>query len=102
KEYERYYREVNFYYPKRLKHVRNLYGKARKRLEKLLPTMGKSVIVIRSAYLFGDQLFEGVYDGGLDEFYGRLYPEGGAPKVLQFGSKSFLEAVFGEEAAEAF
>jgi hypothetical protein len=33
KEYERYYREVNFYYPKRLKHVRNLYGRARKRLE---------------------------------------------------------------------
>jgi hypothetical protein len=102
KEYERYYREVNFYYPKRLKHVRNLYGKARKRLEKLLPTMGKSTIVIRSAYLFGDGLFEGVYAGGLDEFYGKLHPEGGAPKGYAVVAESFLEGGFGEEAAEAF
>jgi hypothetical protein len=78
KEFERYYREVNFYYPKRLRHVRNLYGKARKRLEKILPTMGRNTIVIRSAYLFGGELFAGVYERGLEEFYEYLYPAGGA------------------------
>ena len=31
-EYDRYYREVNVYYPRRLRHVRDLYRKARKRL----------------------------------------------------------------------
>lgn len=102
KEYERYYREVNFYYPKRLKHVRNLYGKARKRLERILPTMGKTTIVIRSAYLFGDELFEGVYEGGLDEFYGRLYPDGGPVTGYSVVADSFLEGGFGAEAAEAF
>lgn len=102
KEYERYYREVNFYYPKRLKHVRNLYGKARKRLEKLLPTVGRNTIVIRSAYLFGERLFEGVYPRGLDQFYEHLYPEGGALLGYSVVGDSFLEGGFGPEAAEAY
>jgi hypothetical protein len=102
KEYERYYREVNYYYPKRLKHVRNLYGKARKRLERLLPSMGRNTIVIRSAYLFGEKLFEGVYEGGLAEFYEKLYPEGGALTGFSVVADSFLDGGFGSEAAEAY
>jgi hypothetical protein len=102
KEYERYYREVNFYYPKRLKHVRNLYGKARKRLEKLLPAMGRNTIVIRSSYLFGEKLFNGVYARGLDQFYEHLYPEGGALTGYSVVGDSFLEGGFGPEAAGAF
>jgi len=102
KEYERYYREVNFYYPKRLRHVRNLYGKARKRLEKLLPTMGRNTIVIRSAYLFGDELFADVYPRGLEEFYERLYPGGGAVTGFTIVADSFQEAGFGAEATEAY
>lgn len=102
KEYERYYREVNFYYPKRLKHVRNLYGKARKRLEKLLPAMGRNTIVVRSSYLFGEKLFDGVYPRGLDDFYEYLYPEGGALTGYSVAGDSFLEGGFGTEAAEAY
>ena len=102
KEYERYYREVNFYYPKRLKHVRNLYGKARRRLEALLPSMGRNTIVVRSAYLFGVKLFEGVYDGGLDEFYECLYPGGGAVTGYSVAGESFFDGGFGPESAEAF
>lgn len=102
KEYERYYREVNYYYPKRLKHVRNLYGKARKRLEKILPSMGRNTIVIRSAYLFGEKLFDGVYAGGLSEFYEKLYPEGGALTGFSVVADSFLDGGFGSDAAEAY
>jgi len=102
KEFERYYREVNFYYPKRLRHVRNLYGKARKRLEKILPTMGRNTIVIRSAYLFGDELFDGVYARGLEEFYECLYPAGGALTGYSVVAESFQEGGFGAEATEAY
>jgi hypothetical protein len=102
KEYERYYREVNIYYPKRLKHVRNLYGRARKRLEKILPSMGRNTIVVRSSYLFGKELFHDVYKKGLDEFYGYLYPEGGALTGYTVVADSFLEGGFGPEAAEAY
>jgi len=102
KEFERYYREVNFYYPKRLRHVRNLYGKTRKRLEKILPTMGKNTIVIRSAYLFGEELFQDVYERGLEQFYERLYPSGGALAGFAVVADSFQEGGFGAEATEAY
>ena len=102
REYERYYREVNFYYPKRLRHVRNLYGKARKRLEKILPTMGRNTIVVRSAYLFGDELFADVYERGLEEFYERLYPAGGAVAGFAVVADSFQDGGFGAEATEAY
>lgn len=102
REYERYYREVNIYYPKRLRHVRNLYGRARKRLEKILPSLGSNTIVVRSVYLFGTDLFHGVYDGGLEEFYEYLHPEGGALEGYTAAANSFLEGGFGPEAAEAF
>jgi hypothetical protein len=102
KEFERYYREVNVYYPKRLRHVRNLYGKARKRLEKILPTMARNTIVIRSAYLFGDDLFAGVYERGIEEFYERLYPSGGALTGYSVVADSFQEGGFGAEATEAY
>jgi hypothetical protein len=102
KEYERYYREVNIYYPKRLRHVRNLYEKARKRLEKLLPAMSRETIVVRSAYLFGGDLFRDVYDGGLEEFYRHLYPDAGALAGYTVAADSFYDGGFGREAAEAY
>jgi hypothetical protein len=101
-EYERYYREVNVYYPKRLKHVRNLYGRARRRLEQLLPQMGRHRIMVRSVYLFGERLVQGVYDAGLEELYDHMYPGGGAATGYALAAESFLEGGFGPEAVSAF
>ncbi len=101
--YDRYYREVNVYYPRRLRHVRNLYGKARRRLESvLLPAFARNKIMVRSAYLFGERLFRGVYPGGLDEFYGHMYPNGGALTGYTLAADSFLEGGFATEAAAAY
>jgi hypothetical protein len=101
-EYERYYREVNVYYPKRLKHVRNLYAKARKRMERLLPSMSRSRVLVRSVYLFGERLVEDVYPGGLAELYSHMYPGGGALQGYQLAADSFLESGFGPEAVTAY
>lgn len=101
-EYDRYYREVNVYYPRRLRHVRNLYGKARKRLEQLLPTMGRTKVIVRSVYLFGDRLVRGVYEGGIEELYKHMYPNGGAVTGYTLVADSFLDGGFWEEAAEAY
>ena len=70
--------------------------------EKLLPTMGRNTIVIRSAYLFGEKLFADVYEDGLDEFYEYLYPEGGALTGYTVVADSFLEGGFGQEATAAY
>ncbi|MCG3133699.1 MAG: hypothetical protein HMLKMBBP_00924 [Planctomycetes bacterium] len=100
-EYERYYREVNVYYPKRLKHVRNLYGRARRRLEQILPSMGRGTVVVRSSFLFGEQLVREVYRDGLRELYRHMYPDGGALQGFTLAADSFLNAGFGPEAAAA-
>lgn len=101
-EYERYYREVNVYYPKRLRHVRNLYGRARKRLEVLLPSMGRSQVIVRSVFLFGDRLVRDIYRHGVADLYRHMYPEGGALRGYATAAKSFLDAGFGAEAVSAF
>lgn len=100
-EYARYYREVNIYYPKRLKHVRNLYGRARRRLEQILPAMGRSTVVVRSAFLFGPQMVREVYRDGLRELYRHMYPDGGALQGFTLAADSFLAAGFGPEAGAA-
>jgi hypothetical protein len=101
-EYDRYYREVNVYYPRRLKHVRNLYGKARKRLEGLLPPMGRNKVLSRSLYLFGDRLLRGVYERGLEEAYEHVYPNGGALTGYTLVADSFYKGAFWERGEEAY
>ncbi len=101
--YDRYYREVNVYYPRRLRHVRNLYGKAKRRLESvLLPAFSRNKIMVRSVYLFGARLVQGVYEGGLEEFYAYMYPNGGALTGYTLAADSFLDGGFREEASEAY
>jgi len=103
KAYERYYREVNVYYPRRLRHVRDLFGKARRRLEHdLLPQFARSKVIVRSVYLFGDRLVRGVYDDGLHALYGHMYPNGSALTGFTLAADSFAEGGFASEAVEAY
>jgi hypothetical protein len=100
-EYDLLYREVNEYYPKRLRHIRNLYEKADRRLRELLPGMAEDRVVVRSLYLFGPALLRGVLPGGLDGLYASMYPGGPAEGFAAAGD-SFLQSGFREEAEEAY
>ncbi len=103
KAYDRYYREVNIYYPRRLRHTRNLYGKARERLETvLLPAFSRNKIMVRSVYLFGERLVHGVYERGLDQCYEYMYPNGGALTGFTLAADSFLDGGFCAEAGQAY
>ena len=101
-EYRRYYREVNVYYPRRLRHVHSLYADARSRLEELLPSMARNRVIVRSLFLFGEELVDGVYDDGLKGLYECMYPNGGAITGYSIAADSFLDARFGPEAADAY
>jgi hypothetical protein len=100
-EYDRFYREVNQYYPKRLGHIRDLYGQADRRLRQILPGMAEDRVLVRSAYLFGEGLLAGLYPGGLGELYGEMYP-GGAAEGYAAAGDSFRASGFREEAVEAY
>ncbi len=101
-EYDRFFREVAEFYPKRLRHVKNLYQKALRRLEELLPEMADERIVVRSLYLFGDDLLGTAYRGGLRGLYNHMYPELGDVGGYAVAGKSFLASGFTEEALQAF
>jgi hypothetical protein len=101
-EYDRYYREVNIYYPRRLRHVRDLYERARKRLEALLPPMGRDKVVLRSLYLYGERIMRDVYSGGIEEFYGHMYPNGGALTAYALVADSLRDAAFWTRAEQAY
>lgn len=101
-EYDRFFREVSEFYPKRLRHIKNLYGKALRRLEDLLPAMCREKIVVRSLYLFGEELLRDGYRGGLARLYRKMYPEFGEAEGWAAAGASFLDAGFRERAAEAY
>lgn len=102
KEYDRFFREVAEFYPKRLRHVKNLYQKALSRLEELLPDMANERIVVRSLYLFGEKLLGKSYRGGLRSLYNHMYPDLGDVGGYAVAGRSFLESGFTEEALQAF
>jgi len=102
KEFDRFFREVAEFYPKRLRHIRNLYGKALRRLETLLPGMTGERILIRSLFIFGEGLLDQSYRGGISALYRKMYPELGAAQAYAEAGRSFLESGFEEEALAAF
>ena len=102
KEYDRFFREVSEFYPKRLRHVKNLYGHALRRLETILPGIAHERILVRSLYLFGDELLTSSYRGGLPGLYRKMYPDGGAPLGYFLAAGSFFESGFLEEALGAY
>ncbi len=101
-EYNRFFREVSEYYPKRLRHVLRLYSRALRRLEELLPQMAREQILVRSLYLFGTDLLEGQYPGGLAGIYEKMYRTGGEAEGLAAAARSLTESGFTEEALRAW
>jgi len=101
KGYERLYREVKEYYPDRLRHIRGLFDTARRRLERILPTMIEGTIVVRSLYLFGDELLGNAYRDGLAGLYRKAYPGQGEVKGYLTAAISFRRGGFFRRAGEA-
>lgn len=98
REFARLFREVSEYYPQRLRRVRDLFTRAQKRLDQLLPELADDTIVLRSAYLFRADLWPDNPTLGLRRFLSRMFPEG-APRGFLRVARSFLRAGFHEEAA---
>jgi hypothetical protein len=99
REFARLYREVSEYYPQRLRRVRDLFARGQKRLEELLPRFKDDAIVLRSAYLFREELWPENPRGGLGRFLEKMFAEGAAYGFLKV-ARSFYRAGFFRHAAE--
>jgi hypothetical protein len=101
-EYQAILDEVHHLFPIKVHHVYTLFEKAKNRLEQLIPSYSRDTVLMRSLFLFGDDLLGEVYEGGLHEFYRILYPELGATEAFYRVGKSFLGAGFLDHARDAF
>ena len=99
REFARHFREVSEYYPRRLRRVRDLVARAQKRLDDLLPRFKDEAIVLRSAYLFREELWPDNPRAGLGRFLTKMYTEGAAHGFLRI-ARSFFKAGFFTHAAE--
>jgi hypothetical protein len=64
--------------------------------------MAQERILVRSLYLFGEDLLKVRYPGGLVRLYRKMYPELGEVEGFATVGRGFLAAGFEEEALNAF
>lgn len=102
RRYRTLYEEVSGYYPLRLNRVMRFFRAAMKRLDELLPSWSDERVVVRSAYLFGDNLARRAYGQGREALYARMYPDGGAIKGYLEAGRSFQASGFETQAREAY
>ncbi len=101
REFNRLFREVSEYYPQRLRRVRDLFTRAQKRLDVLLPGFNEDDIVLRSAFLYRKDLWPDSSDAGLTRFLGKMFPAEGAAGGFLATARTFLRAGFLEHALNA-
>jgi hypothetical protein len=94
RRYRQLFEEVSGYYPTRLRRIRRLFTGGLRRIEILLPEWSRYRVVVRSMYLFGERLARKAYGDGIEVFYRRMYPEGGAIQGYLEAARSFLDSGF--------
>ncbi len=99
REFARLFREVSDYYPQRLRRVRDLFQRATKRLETLLPRFADNPVVLRSAFLFRDELWPDQTRSKLVRFLSHMFEAKGAAHGFLVIGRSFYRASFFSEAA---
>jgi len=94
--------DAHMVFPKKLSQIRHLFGKARGRMEKILPTVRSMPIVVRSMYLHRKEDFiRRAYPKGLKAFYSHMYSLGAFEGYYQV-AQSFYHSSFFREALKAF
>jgi hypothetical protein len=101
REFARLFREVSEYYPQRLRRVRDLFARATQRLEELLPRFSANTIVLRSAFLFRNDLWPDNPRAGLTRFLGKMFPAEGVAHGFHQVARSFFRAGFFDHAIES-
>ena len=101
REFARLFREVSEYYPQRLRRVRDLFARATQRLEELLPRFCADTIVLRSAFLFRNDLWPDNPRIGLARFLGKMFPAEGVAHGFHQVARSFFKAGFFDHAIES-
>lgn len=94
RRYRALFDEVSGYYPERLRRVKRFFALAMKRLDELLPGWAGERVIVRSVYLFGNELAQRAWGHGRAAFYKRMYPDGGEIRGYAIAAQSFADSGF--------
>ncbi len=98
--FARLFREVSEYYPQRLRRMKELFARAQKRLIEILPGFAGDTIVLRSCFLFREEMWPDNPKSGLTRFLTNMFPEQGAAEGYHRVARSFFKAGFFDEAEQ--
>jgi hypothetical protein len=102
-EYESILDEVHEEFPRKVHNIHDLFERSRRRLESILRRHANDRVLVRSLFLFGDELLERAkdfYPRGLNDLTWIVYPQG----PLEFFSvvaQTFAASGFKNEAVQA-
>jgi hypothetical protein len=101
--YESILDEVHEAFPRQVHLIYELFKKAQARIEELFrdSPRARDKVALRSLYLFGDDVFRGVYPNGTEDVLAIMFPNGGAVEGYVAIARSFAESGFREYAIEA-
>lgn len=89
------------FFPRKMGRIQNLFLKAQKQMELLLKGWNREKVLVRSLYLFGDEVLGSLYRGGLEGLYSVMYPRGGSLEGYLIAAESFGASSFSEQAVES-
>jgi hypothetical protein len=101
RRYAQLFQEVSRFYPVRLRRMQRFFATGLRRIETLLPEWVGHRVVVRSIYLFGERLARTTWNEGIEAFYRRMYPRGGAVEGYLEAARSFHASGFRAQAVEA-
>lgn len=93
-EAEKILDEVHKTFPVKLDQISTLFVKARTRLEEILKKFRTETVLVRSLFLFGDELLEPIYEKGLPDLYRKMYEEGGPLEGFIVAARNFHQGRF--------
>lgn len=89
------------FFPRKMRQIQSLFLKTQKQMEILLKGWNKEKVLVRSLYLFGDEILGSFYKSGLEGLYKVMYQPGGAVEGYLVAAESFAASFFSEQAMES-
>ena len=100
-EYKTILSEVNIFFPLKMFHLSHLFKKAKNELEKIVSYHKESKILVRSFFLFGEEIIGPLYEMGFAEFIKKIYRPDHLVELCTRAAYSFHSSGFSALARQA-
>lgn len=94
--------QIKTAFPNRLARISQLFDETQQKIENLIQQNKEARIIVRSLYLFGEELFHPIYPEGFQSLIQKIYSGDHLLELYIRAAYSFLQSGFLEEATVAY